>query len=94
MENELPEEGVRPPAYREAGCSQQCLGLFVRAGGTRRPGVFGRGQEPPGEGRTQPEAGENQRPGSHPQFHHLSVVWLVGNDLAHRNFSFPICKWG
>lgn len=62
MENELPEEGVRPPAYREAGCSQQSVwASWCVQEEHSQPGVFGRGQEPPGEGRRQPEGrGESE----------------------------------
>lgn len=50
MENELPEEGVRPPAYREAGCSKQSIWASCRRNAASLARVFGRGQEPPGEG--------------------------------------------
>lgn len=89
MENELPEEGVRPPAYREAGCSKQSIWASCRRNAASPARVFGRGQEPPGEGEGSQRAGENQRPGSDPQLHHFFVVWLVGMTSPIGTLVFP-----
>lgn len=79
MENELRKEGARPPAYREdeAGCSQQSI--WVSRGETQAAwGIFRGDKNHLGKVEGRWKAGENEKPGSDPQYTTYSSCGLWG----------------